>query len=381
MDPVKTNRLEQNTERNEVQGKQRSISQWGLIVRRFRKHQVAMVSLWILGIFVVFALFAEFLIPNSPFQQFSGTVYVPPRSVRFFDSNGNFQRPFIYGYQQELDRRTFERVWTENEEEIYPIFFFVRGFEYNLLGLFSTDLHLIGLEEGAPPLLLFGSDRLGRDVYSRIIYATRISLSIALVGVVISVFLSVLLGGVAGYYGGLMDNLVQRISELLLSVPTLPLWMGLAAAVPPNWPIVRVYVALVVIISFMSWPWMARGIRSKIISLRQEDYVNAAVSYGASDSWIIFRHLMPNVLSYIIVSITLAIPGMILLETALSFLGLGLRAPAVSWGVLLQAAQNFQAVILYPWLLLPGAFVVMCILSLNFIGDGLRDAADPYEKT
>lgn len=381
MDPVTTNKLEPGASSANTPPQRKAVSQWNLIARRFKKHRVARFSLWIVGIFALFAVFAEFLIPHSPFQQFSGLTYLPPRSIRFIRPSGEFSlRPFVHGYDQELDQQTWERVWTDDEEQIYPIYLFVRGFEYRLLGLFNTDLHLFGLEEGAPPLILFGSDRLGRDVFSRTIYATRASLSIAMLGVIISVLLSVFLGGIAGYYGGLLDNIIQRISELLLSVPTLPLWMGLAAAVPPGWSVIRVYVALVIIISFMSWPWMARGIRSKLISLRQEDYVNAAISYGASDWWIIYRHLMPNVLSYIIVSVTLAIPGMILLETALSFLGLGLRAPAVSWGVLLQAAQNFQAVILYPWLLIPGAFVVVCILALNFIGDGLRDATDPFEK-
>lgn len=359
----------------------RSISQWGLIFRRFKKHRLARASLWILGAFVIFGIFAEFLIPNSPFQQFPGMTYVPPRPIRFIDHEGKFHlRPFVYGYEQTLDFETWERIWVENHDQIYPVYFFVQGFKYKLFGLIPTDIHLFGLEQGAPPLILFGTDNLGRDVFSRTIYATRTSLSIALLGVVLSVVLGVVLGGLAAYYRGIFDEIVQRISELLLSVPTLPLWMGLAAAVPPHWPIVKVYVALVIIISFISWPWMARGIRSKLISLRNEDFVIAAVSYSASDAWIIFRHLIPNFASYIIVSVTLAIPNMILLETALSFLGLGLRSPAVSWGVLLERAQNFQTVLLYPWLLIPGAFVVVCILALNFVGDGLRDAVDPFER-
>lgn len=360
---------------------QKPLTQRALIVRRFNRHRIARVCLWILGGFVLLALFAEFLTPNAPTQQFRGRAYVPPRKIHFFDSEGRFHlQPFMYGYEESLDMETFQRTWAEVETERYPIRFFVRGYAYKLLGLFPTDVHLFGIGEAGPPLALFGTDNLGRDVFSRTIYATRTSLSIAVLGVAISIFLGILIGGIAGYYGGVMDEVVQRLSEVVLSVPTLPLWMGLAAAIPADWPITRVYIALVVIISFISWPGMARGIRSKLISLRQEDYVMAATSYAASDARIIFRHLVPNFASYVIVSITLAIPGMILTETALSFLGLGLRSPAVSWGVQLQEAQNFQTVLLYPWLLIPGGFVVLCILALSFVGDGLRDATDPFEK-
>jgi peptide/nickel transport system permease protein len=357
------------------------LSQRDLIIKRFNRHRVARVCLWVLGGFLLLAVFAEFLVPNAPTRQFRGQAHVPPRVVHFWDDAGRFHlQPFIYGYEEALDMETFQRTWAEIKDERYPIRLFARGFEYRLLGLIPTDVHLFGVGEEAPLLALFGTDNLGRDVFSRTVYATRTSLSIAILGVAISILLGILIGGVAGYYGGVMDEVVQRLSEVVLSVPTLPLWMGLAAAIPANWPITRVYVALVVIISFISWPGMARGIRSKLISLRQEDYVRAAISYAASDARIIFRHLVPNFASYIIVSVTLAIPGMILTETALSFLGLGLRSPAVSWGVQLQQAQNFQTVLLYPWLLIPGLFVVLCILALNFVGDGLRDATDPFEK-
>lgn len=361
----------------------KSRSQLELIWLRFKKHKLAVISLWILGIYLVFMAFGEFLVPNQPLKQFENMVYIPPRPVRFIDENGKFHlRPFVYGYKQDLDPKTWERIWTEirEEKERYSIYFFVKGFEYRLLGLFPTNTHLFGLEEGAPPLFIFGTEKSGRDIFSRTIYATRISLSIAMFGVIISVIIGIIFGGIAGYYGGIFDEVAQRISELLLAIPKLPLWMGLAAAIPGDWPITKVYVAIVVIISLMNWPWLARGIRSKLISLRDEDYVQAARSYSASNTRIIFRYLVPNFVSYIIVSITLSIPGMILLETALSFLGLGLRSPAVSWGVLLKDAQNFQSVLLHPWLLLPGAFVVFAILSLNFVGDGLRDAADPFEK-
>ncbi len=359
----------------------KSRSQMQLIMLRFRKHRLAKVSLWIIGGFIVCALFGEFFIPNDPTHAFPNMNYIPPRKVRFVDADGRFHiRPFIYDYKQEFNRTTWEREWAENTEVRHPIYFLARGFDYKLLGLIPTNIHLFNVSETAPKLFLFGTDRNGRDVFSRTIYATRVSISMAILGVIISIVLGILLGGVAGYYGGIPDDVIQRISELLLAVPKLPLWMGLAAAVPSNWPITKVYASIVVISSMTSWPWLARGIRSKLISLRKEDYVLAAQSYSASNMRIIFRYLVPNFMSYIIVSLTLAIPGMILMETALSFLGLGLRPPAVSWGVLLEQAQSFQTVILYPWLLIPGLFVVTAILSLNFVGDGLRDAADPYEK-
>jgi peptide/nickel transport system permease protein len=273
---------------------------------------------------------------------------------------------------------TWQRVWSDLHDKVYPVHFFTRGFNYRLLGFIPTDIHLFGTDENEAPLLLFGTDKLGRDIFSRTIYATKVSLSIAFLGVLITLVFSIVLGGVSGYYGGIIDAIVQRISELLLSVPRLPLWMALAAAVPTNWPILKIYIVIVIFVSLLNWPWMARGIRSKLISLREEDYIYAAKSYGASNSRIIFRYLVPNFMSYVIVCITLGIPDMILFETALSFLGVGLRPPAISWGVLLYEAQNFQTVILYPWLLLPGVFVIVSILALNFVGDGVRDAADPY---
>ncbi len=359
----------------------KSRSQWELIWYSFKQHKIANFCLWILGVFLVFIIFAEFLIPNSAFTQYNGKVFTPPRKIRFMDSDGSFSfRPFIYGYDQELNPDTWQREWTEKKDEKYPIYFFVRGFKYKFLGFIPTNLHLFGLEKGAPPLFIFGSDKLGADLFSRTIYATRVSLSIAILGVIISLVLGIVFGGISGFYGGVIDNLIQRISELLLTIPKLPLWLAMAAAIPSNWSVLKIYLSIVIIISLMSWPWLARGIRSKLISMREEDYIFAAKGYGASDSRIIFKYLIPNFMSYIIVSITLAVPGMILMETSLSFLGLGLRSPAVSWGVLLEQAQNFQNVILHPWLLIPGMFVIISILALNFVGDGLRDAADPYER-
>lgn len=359
----------------------KSRSQMQLIILRFKKHKLANISLYVLGIFLLLSLFAEFFVPNDPLGSFTRMNHIPPRRIRFIDAEGKFHlRPFIYGYSQEFNPETWERDWLEDTSTKYPIYFFAKGFEYKLLGLIPTSVHLFNTAEDAQPLLLFGTDRNGRDLFSRTIYATRTSLSMAVLGVVISIVLGIVLGGIAGYYGGVFDEFIQRTSELLLAIPKLPLWMGLAAAVPSTWPITKVYIAIVIISSMTSWPWLARGIRSKLIALRKEDFVMAAQSYGSSNMRIIFRYLIPNFISFIIVNLTLAIPGMILMETSLSFLGLGLRSPAVSWGVLLEQAQNFQTVILYPWLLIPSLFVIVAILSLNFVGDGLRDAADPYEK-
>jgi peptide/nickel transport system permease protein len=367
--------------RQRQERKVKSRSQTALIWLRFKQHRVAVISLMVFVIFSLMALFAEFIAPNDPVKQFVGYNFAPPRPLHFVDSEGDIHLvPFIYDYSQEVNMDTFERVWTEDTERRYSLKFLVKGYDYRLLGLFKTDRHLFGLEEGAPPLLLFGSDASSRDLFSRTIYASRISLSIAVFGVIISIVVGVTLGGLSGYLGGMVDEVVQRISELLLAIPKIPLWMAFAVAIPYDTPPIESYLYIVIIASLTNWPGVARGVRSKLISLRNEDYVLAATSYGAGNLRIIFRYLLPNFVSYIIVAISLGIPGMILMETALSFLGIGIRSPAVSWGVLLYDAQNFTNVITHTWLLIPGIFVIVAILSINFIGDGLRDAADPYEK-
>lgn len=351
-------------------------SQWQLIWWGFRKHRLAMISLALLIMIYGVALFAEFVAPNNPLQHNTPLAYAPPQIPRFRSDDGFSLRPFVYAYSSERDPVTLRRIHVPDTTKPLPIRFFVRGHSYKWLGLFETDLHLFGVDEGH--IFLLGTDRLGRDVFSRIIYGTRISTSIGLVGVFGSFILGITIGGFSGYYGGLLDNLIQRLIEVLRSIPTIPLWMGLSAALPPHWPPIRVYFGITVILSLIGWTDLARVVRSKFTSLREEDFVMAARIGGTSEVRIILRHMVPSFLSHIIASLTLAVPGMILAETSLSFLGLGLRSPVISWGVLMQEAQNVQTVALYPWLLLPTVAVVITVLAFNFLGDGLRDAADPY---
>ena len=351
-------------------------SQWELMRRKFLKHKLARLSLLILGIFYFLAIFCEFFAPYSPVKRHR-QVFCPPQRVHFFDEEGFHFRPFVYKLKQTLDKKTFTRKFTEDTSKKIPIRFFVRSEKYKFWNLFKTNIRFFGVEEGT--ILLFGTDKLGRDLFSRNLYASRISLSIGLIGVFLSFILGVVLGGISGYYGGQVDMFIQRLIEFLLSIPTIPLWMALAAALPPGWSPLTVYIGITIILSIIGWCGLARVVRGKFLELREEDFVLAAKVSGATDAIIIRRHLVPSFLSYLIVQMTLAIPGMILGETSLSFLGLGLRPPVVSWGVLLNQAQNFSTVALYPWLMIPGAFVIIIVLAFNFLGDGLRDAADPYK--
>ncbi len=359
--------------------KQVAETQWRLIIRRFRRHRLAVISFWILvAMYIGGVGFPEVLAPYDAWTEFDDT-YLPPQRPRFIDVEGNFHlRPFVYDWDKEMDPETWQFTYTADTSTRYPIKFFHRGDEYKLWGLIPGDIHLIGVD--APgKLVLLGTDALGRDLLSRTIHACRVSLTIGFVGVFISLFLGLLLGGISGLVGGFVDDVIQRIIEALQAIPQLPLWLALAAAVPKEWSALQVYFAITVILSLMGWTGLARVVRSKFISLREEDYVTAARGYNAPMMTIIGRHLVPNFMSYIIVSLTLAIPAMILAETSLSFLGVGLRPPVVSLGVLLQKAQSFQNVQLFPWLLTPGLVVVVAVLCFNFVGDGLRDAADPYK--
>jgi peptide/nickel transport system permease protein len=287
-------------------------------------------------------------------------------------------RPHVYGYTTEIDPVALRRTFVVDESVVYPVGFFVRGQPYRLFGLIPTERRLIGPLEPGTRMYLLGGDRLGRDVFSRIIYGTRVSMSIGLVGVAISLVLGIFLGGISGYFGGTVDMLIQRLIELFQSIPSIPLWMGLAAAIPVTMPPLQVYLLITIILSFIGWTGLAREVRGKFFALKTEDFVTAARLDGNSELRIIGRHMVPSFTSHIIARVSLAIPGMILAETALSFLGLGLRPPIVSWGVLLQEAQNIRTVATAPWLLTPGLAVVAAVLALNFLGDGLRDAADPY---
>lgn len=354
-------------------------SQWQLMGFKFRRHKLAIIGLSILVVFYLMAIFADFLSPYSPSQTFTKFSFHQPMPIRLIDAEGKLQRPFIYNTVSKRDPTTLELVHTEDKSVRYPIGFFAQSTPYKFLGLIKTDIHLFSVAK--PGLIfLFGTDDIGRDLFTRTLYAARLSLSIGLVGVALSFLVGVTLGGISGYYGGVIDMVVQRLIEFLISIPTIPLWLALSAALPRDWSVVRIYFGIVVILSLVGWGGLARVVRGKILELRELDYVLAARVSGVSDGSIIGTHLIPNFASYLIVDVTLAIPGVILAETALSFLGLGLRAPAVSWGVLLQKAQNIHSVAMYWWTIIPALFVVLTVLAFNFLGDGLRDAADPYKQ-
>jgi peptide/nickel transport system permease protein len=353
-------------------------TQWQLMWWRFKKHRLAMVSTVVVVLFYLVVVFADFLAYSNPLASEAQRSLLPPQRIHWYDQ-GRFA-PHVYGLTGVRDPMTFKRVYTPDTEKKIPVRFFVRGFEYRLFGLIPANWHLIGVEGAIPEetLFLLGTDEQGRDLWSRLMYGTQTSLIIGLVGVSLSLLLGVFLGGISGLYGGVLDTVIQRVIEILRSIPTIPLWMGLAAALPNDWSVTQVYFAITIIISLIGWTELARVVRGRFLSLRQEDFVMAAVLCGCGQMRIIFTHLVPSFLSHIIAATTLAIPAMIISETSLSFLGLGLRPPAISWGVLLQQAQNIQALAISPWLLIPSIPVIIVILAFNFMGDGLRDAADPY---
>lgn len=351
-------------------------SQLQLMWWKFKKHKLALASAIFLGALYVMIAFVEFLAPYNLHTRNVDFIYAPPQAVRLFD-NGNFIGPFVYGRKMTLDMDTLRRVYVDQKDQIEPLRFFCSGDPYKFWGIFSTDLHLVCPAKGGE-LFLLGTDRLGRDVLSRILYGARISLTIGLIGIVISFALGIVIGGLAGYHGGVFDLIVQRIIEVLQSIPSIPLWMALAAIMPITWSPMLIYLGITAILGLLDWTGLARAVRSKLLSLREEDYVLAAQLMGAKSPRIIGRHLIPGFMSHLIATATMSIPGMILGETALSFLGLGLRAPVTSWGILLTEARSVSVIVFYPWLLFPIIPVILVVLAFNFLGDGLRDVADPY---
>jgi peptide/nickel transport system permease protein len=356
-------------------------SQWQLMWWRFRKHKVALASAVVVIGFYTIVLGADFLAYADPDASEAQRSLMPPQRVHFFEG-GRFA-PYVHGVRGVRDPQTFKRVYRPDPGRKVPIRFFAEGFPYRVLGMFPATRHLIGVDgagEAGQAIFLLGTDVQGRDLWSRLMYGTRISLTIGLFGVTLSLLLGVILGGLSGFYGGVTDTLIQRTIEILRSIPTIPLWMGLAAAMPREWSILQVYFAITIIISLLGWTELARVVRGRFLAMREEDFVVSARLVGCTRTRTIFVHMVPSFMSHIIAATTLALPAMIISETALSFLGLGLRPPAISWGVLLQQAQNVQTVAISPWLMLPALPVIVAVMAFNFLGDGLRDAADPYGR-
>jgi peptide/nickel transport system permease protein len=350
---------------------------WQLVWRRFSKHTLAVVSMWFLGLLILAAVFADIVAPYGPFEVQRLRTLAPPTGIHLFHE-GQFVGPFVYGLTRERDPETARVHFADDPDKVLPIRLFPKGDEYELFGLFKSDIHLFGVDGRREQINLLGTDDLGRDVFSRLMHGARVSLSAGLVGVAFAFVLGLALGSISGYFGGWIDSAIQRLMEFIRSIPTIPLWMGLAAALPVAWDPLFVYVLITLILALIGWTHLARVVRGQFFAIRNEDYVMAARLAGASEYRIITKHMLPSMTSYIIAALTLAVPDMILGETALSFLGLGLRPPVVSWGVLLQDAQNLRSISLAPWLLAPGVAVVLTVLAFNFLGDGLRDAADPY---
>jgi peptide/nickel transport system permease protein len=355
-------------------------SQWQLMWWKFVRHRMAVVGLAILGLFLLMVLFAEFIGPYPPGQRDTKYVAGPPMVVRLVDAEGvPHWPPFVYGVKGVRDRTTLKMTYQEDTSQRIDLGLFVHGAPYRVLGVIPTDIHLFGTSTGA--VHLFGTDFTGLDIFTRSIHATRASLGVAFVGVAVSFILGSAIGGIAGYFGGAIDNFVMRLIEFIRSIPTLPLWLALAALLPRDWGALPTYLAITAILSLLGWTWLARTVRSKLLATRHEDFVLAARLSGCSDTRIIARHLLPSFLSYLIVDTSVAFPEILLAETSLSFLGLGLREPVESWGVLLYAAQSIRSISQAPWLMIPGLFVIVAVLAFNFVGDGLRDAADPYSRS
>ncbi|WP_117194400.1 ABC transporter permease [Rhizobium terrae] len=361
-----------------------AIGPWRLVAGKLVRQKVAMVAGAIILFLYLVGLFAEFLAPALPATSKPQYTYAPPQGISLFVTKPDGSTEFnlhVKGYKVEIDKAALRRTFVVDDNKVVPIGFFVKGPAYQLWGLIPMDRHLIGPISPSDPMYLLGTDRLGRDVFSRLVYGTRVSMSVGLVGVAMSLILGVVFGSISGFYGGWVDTLIQRIIEVISAMPTIPLWLGLAAAIPLTWSPVSVYFVITIIVSFLGWTSLAREVRGRFLALRSEDFVTAAKLDGSSEARLIFRHILPSLTSHILAVVTLAVPTMIVAETSLSFLGIGLKPPVVSWGVLLQDAQNIRTVATAPWLLIwPSLAVVVAVLSFNFFGDGLRDAADPYDN-
>jgi peptide/nickel transport system permease protein len=363
-------------------------SQWQLIRMSFAKHKLAVIALFVLIVLYILAIFCEFFSPYTTGWKELDYAYVPPQPPQFSFTHGLH----ITGTYKQIDPITFKHDYIENKDDIVPLGFFVKGEPYKLWGLVSWDRHFLGVNQKkyremnpdrdaslpTPAYYLLGADKYGRDIFSRLLHGARISLSISVIAIVATFILGITIGGISGYLGGVTDTIIQRLIEIINSLPRLPLWLALGAAMPPEWSPIKTYFSITLVLALVGWCGLARTVRGKLLSLREEDYAVAAHLIGASHSRIIFRHLLPGFTSHIIVSLTMRVPTMIIGETSLSFLGLGLRPPVVSWGVMLQDCMNMQVVANYPWLLMPVVFIIMTVLSFNFLGDGMRDAADPY---
>lgn len=348
------------------------------VIRRFKKNNLAVVGLVLVSIIILISLFAPFLSPYDYKGSKVANSYLSPQRIHFIDEKGDFHlRPFVYKLEEGMDPDTWERTYVEDTARRYPINFFVSGWSYKVLGLFKMDLHLFGVEDQVTFHIL-GTDQLGRDLLSRIIYGSRVSVTIALLGATITVIVGSAIGAISGYYAGKVDMIIQRIIEMIKMFPKLPLWMALSVAIPAEWPPMATLTGIICIFAFLSWTDLAREVRGKVLSYRNTEFVLAAETLGAPTSYIIIKHILPNALSHIIIIGTITIPQLVLSESALSFLGLGLQPPMVSWGVLLNNASNLQTISQYPWLMIPGLFILVTVLGFNFLGDGLRDAIDPY---